>query len=471
MGVQRDPGSFRDPSGYVYLDGGTVWRTVNACAESAYQALSDSGLIRELCDRGLLIDTVEEPAPALDLQRFAGARGEVPKRLLRHPRVPMISYPYEWTFSQLKDAALAHLDLQIAAFDKGFALSDATPYNMQFLGTKVVHIDVLSLRPYREGEIFAGHNQFCRLFLLPLLLEAWQGMPFQPLLRGRIEGIQPTDAINLLPAMKRWLSLRGLLHVTLPARLEKAGSSSRHGEVGKLPTLPKARYRAILTDLRAWVAELRSGRKVPTFWKEYAGANSYSDTMQTVKRQFVADFVAASKPETVWDVGGNTGDYSEVALKTGAKRAVVLDTDLDCLEMAYARRKRDGLDLLPLLLDFADPSPSMGWNQSERLGLKERMNADGVVALAVIHHLAIGRNLPLQSVVNTLVKAGSSGIIEFVPKADPMVRGMLSHREDVFHDYDEEHFRQYLAEAGARIVKEHRFEENGRLLAFFERAP
>lgn len=470
-GPARDEGSFRDPSGYLFYEGDSVVRSINASGEAQFAAVAASGLLADLAAAKLLIPTELENASSDRLRAFAGPRGEVPVRLMRHPRIPFISYPYEWTFAQLKDAALAHLDLQVAALDKGFVLSDATPYNMQFHDGRILHIDVLSLRAYRDGEPWGAYNQFCRQFLLPILVEAWRGLPFQQLLRGKVEGISFPDALTILPKSKLFTSLNGFMHVNLQAKMIAKASSSDKAKDLKPPNLPKSRYRAVLTELRAWISGLKSGRPHSTFWDDYATVNTYSAHMRDVKQAFIADWAGKClQGGAVWDIGGNTGDYSEAALKAGAAAAIVFDADLDSLEKAYERRKSLLPGLLPLLVDIADPSPGMGWRQKERKGLSARSQPNGVMALAVIHHLAIGRNLPLAEIINWFVDTAPNGIIEFVPKSDPMVAEMLLLREDVFSDYDEDHFRQYVA-ARATITREHKFAENGRLMVSYEARP
>ena len=465
----RDSGSFRDPSGHVFVCDERVVRTVNAAALEDFRAVEKNGVVQQLAELGYLIPTRELASQDIDVSTLKGPRGEVPSLVLEHPRLPFISYPYEWTFSQLKDAAIAHLNLQIALIDSNVVLTDATPYNMQFSDSGVFHIDVLSLRPYREGECWIGYNQFCRLFLVPLLMEAWSGVPFQPLLRGAVDGMKLSDAQYLLPARKRFFSINGLLHITMHANAERSGSSSKKAsaKTAERP-IPKSRYRAMLTEMHAWVSSFKTGRKTKSFWSEYADINSYSEQMIDAKKAYVAAFVERSGVGSVWDIGGNTGDFSAVALGAGATRAVVLDGDLDSLEKAYARRKEKSLPLLPLVMDCADPSAPMGWRQQERKGLSQRTNADAVLALAVVHHLAIGRNIPLQEVVDWLVSLAPRGIIEFVPKDDAMVQQMLMLRDVEFTDYDEAAFRSYIGRV-ARIVDEHRVTEKGRLLVTFER--
>lgn len=458
----RDQGSFRDPSGYVFFQGNDVFRSVNRSADAYFKVVLESRVINDLVETGLLLPTEVDPVDAGDLHDFVGARGEIPVRILKHPRIPFISYPYEWTFGQLKDAALAHLDLQIKAFDKGIVLIDATPYNMQFYQGRVVHFDVLSLRPYREDDPWVGYNQFCRTFLLPLLIEAWCGIPFQPMLRGSLDGISFADAVHILPKFKLWTSLNGLMHIAVQAKVIASTSSSSTGREKKSTKLPKNRYKYLLLEMRNWISSLKSGRRISSYWNTYAQINSYSNEMRRVKEQFVSAWAPIIKGGTLWDIGGNTGDYSKCALDAGVASAMVFDSDLDSLEQGYQRSKQ-GLPILPLLVDIADPSPSLGWRQAERGGLNQRIKPDGIMALAVVHHLVIGRNLPFEDVIRWFVETAPHGIIEFVPKSDPMVMQMLNNREDVFHDYDEAHFYQYLR-TYAEVTAEHRFGENGRIL-------
>ncbi|MGI9424416.1 MAG: class I SAM-dependent methyltransferase, partial [Hyphomicrobiaceae bacterium] len=459
----RDSGSFRDPSGHVFLCGERVVRTVNSVGMKNFRNVESTGVLSQLAELGYLIPTRELGPQDIDFSTLTSPRGERPCLAIEHPRLPVISYPYEWTFSQLKDAAITHLDLQIAAFDRNVVLTDATPYNMQFSNNGLLHIDVLSLRPYREGEYWAGYNQFCRLFLMPLLLEAWRGVPLQPLLRGCLDGMQLSDAQYLLPATKRFLSINGFLHITVHANSERSNSSRAKQDIStSARPIPRKRYRAMLTEMREWIKGLQTGRKTKSFWNEYSEVNSYSQHMHDVKKDFVARFVRHFKVVSLWDIGGNTGDFSTVALGEGARHATVIDGDLDSLEQAYARRKDTALHLLPLVMDCADPSACGGWNQQERKGLNQRATADAILALAVVHHLAIGRNIPLQGVIEWLVSLAPRGIIEFVPIDDPMVTQMLMFRDVVFADYDEVKFRSYLGHV-ARIVEEHRFSDNGRL--------
>lgn len=461
----RDLGSFRDPCGYVFRDGRRIVRAVMPRAADSFADVHDSGILKTLSDAGLMLPTLRIAASAEELALYPGARGETAAALYEHPRVPLISYPYEWVFSQLKEAALAHLDAQILALEEGFVFSDATAYNMQFVDGRAVHIDAMSVRRYREGEAWGGYNQFCRQYLLPLLIEAWAGVGFQRLYRGSMAGIAFEDALAILPRRKLMTSMSGFLHVWMHGRAVIKESSNIGRDRAQAAKLPKARYGAILQQMRGFVAGLDSAKRPASYWKTYAAANSYSDGMRDTKLAFVRDWAGAARPGTVWDIGGNTGDFSLAALEAGAERAVILDADADSLEAAWRTRTKKGhKGLMPLYMDLGDPSPDMGWQQRERKGLGARAGgADGMIALAVIHHMCIAGNLPLEEVVDWFLSLAPTGVIEFVPKQDPMVQGLLEVREDVFDDYTTERCRALIA-AKATITSEHVFEENGRTL-------
>ena len=457
-----DPGSFRDPGGRVYSDGARIVRMVNKPNAQAYEQARDSGLLARLAERDLLLGSEERD------RKLAGAAAKGAVHLLEHPRIPFISYPYEWSASLLRKAALHHLDTQLEALQRGFTLSDATAYNVQFVGPKPVFIDHLSFRPYRDGEIWIGHRQFCMQFLNPLILWSRLGIAPNSWYRGSQEGIAPEDLAPLLRTRDR-LSWTILTHVIAQAALQKR--SVRSGTTAgqhRSAKLPKASFQGMLEGLRGFIAGTAPKREA-TVWGDYAGNNSYGDAEAQAKRAFVQDMAAAVEPGLMFDLGCNSGDYSIAALEAGAGYVVGFDFDFGALEIALSRAEQGGHNFLPLWLDAANPSPSQGWGQSERKGLKERSNANAVVALAFIHHIAIGKNVPLDMVIDWIIDMAPNGIIEFPPKSDPMVQCLLSQRDDIFPDYTEEAFRAAV-ERRARIVSEKHLTPGGRLLVRYQRA-
>ncbi len=458
-----DAGSFRDPGGQIYARGGEIYRAVMGKAAGEFAAFRESGLLDRLIQKGTLVSTCEVNATVL------AKTGVDPSLVLHHQRVPFISYPYEWSFSLLKAAALLHLNVQIDALRGGFSLSDSTAYNVQFNGLKPVFIDVLSFRKYVEGEIWSGHRQFCEQFLNPLLLRAFFGIPHNAWFRGNLEGIETAMLARMMPWWRN-LSFNVLSHVTLQARLQSTAIADNGKSVAraKAVKLPKLNYERLLLSLRDWISGLQPKDTGQTVWQHYAENTTYDSAEQKAKKRFVAAFCEKVKPAQLWDIGCNTGDYSEVALSSGAKQVIGFDFDQGALERAYARAKAKSLNFLPLFQDGANPSPNQGWANAERKSVLGRSGAQAVVALAFEHHLAIGRNIPLPGVVDALVKLAPAGVIEFVQKQDPTVQQLLALREDIFPDYTISAFEAAL-KSRARIVKQETVSVSGRTLYWFDR--
>ncbi len=459
--LSRIAGSFRDPAGHVFEEDGSVFRAVAKVAARDYEAARDARIFEDLVRDKRLVDLSEvEPA------RFR-TQENAPAYLLKHSRLPYISYPYEWSFSLLRDAALFPLDLHLSLLDRGFTLSDASAYNVQFVGPNPIFIDHLSIRPYRDGEFWAGHRQFCEQFLNPLLLRSLFGVPHNAWYRGNLEGI-PVDDLAKLLRFRHKLSWGLLTHVVLPNRFQQSAGKMEDVSKVKERRLPLVGHKGMLGQLSRWIARLTPDRIGTTVWGDYASTNTYTTEEEARKRQFVGDFVKSTSPKSVIDLGCNTGDYSKVALESGAERALGFDFDQQALDRAHRRAKEQSLNFLPLFLDAKNPSPDQGWLQSERRGHIERAKADAVLALAFEHHLAIAHNVPLDQVVSWISGLAPTGVVEFVPKEDPTVRRMLSLREDIFPDYAKETFEAALARI-AHIGRKAVVSESGRTLYVFDR--
>ena len=455
------PGSYRDPSGHVFLHQGRVFRTITKRGYDAFQAVEETGLLTELVEKKLLV-----PWWDVDKNEFEQTDPNI-LRVLEHTLLPFISYPFEWSFSALRNAALLHLDVHLMALAKGITLSDASAFNVQFNGPKPIFIDHLSFRPYENGEFWKGHSQFCEQFLNPLLLQSQIGIPHNAWYRGSPEGIPSASLASILPFRSR-IKLQVLTNIILPVWFERRSRSS--SEVSKSvskKSLPLSGFKNMLVGLRNFIASLKPTNQA-TVWKEYAENNSYATDEAKAKTRFIHDFCSTVKPEIIWDMGCNTGEYSKAALEGGAQMAIGYEYDTGALEGAYARAVQEQLNFLPLHLDATNPTPSQGWNQKERAGFAERRNADSVMALALVHHLAIGRNIPLPSVVDWLVGHAPQGVIEFIPKKDPMVQELLSLREDIFDHYTDEIFDKSIAQH-AHVVREETVTNSGRRLVWFKR--
>jgi ribosomal protein L11 methylase PrmA len=460
-----DAGSFRDPAGHLYELNGRIFRTITARAASDYELVRESGFLSRITDEGWFVGASEVDPSVIS---------PVPENVryvVEHPRVPFVSYPYEWSFSALKAAALLHLDLHIEALKQKITLSDATAYNVQFIGTRPVFIDLLSMRPYRDGEFWLGHRQFCEQFLNPLLLRALFGIPHNSWYRGSLEGIPPGELSPLL-SLRHKLSWRVLSHVVLPARFQNTsvtkGNSNKRLHKVKERKLPRGAYAGMLKQLRNWIAKLDPKHVGRTVWSDYAETHTYGSDEDAKKRRFVSEFIDKVKPKMLWDMGCNTGEYAEVALNAGAEYVVGFDSDQGALDAAFARSQAKTLNFLPLYLDAANPSPDQGWALEESKSLDLRANANAIFALAFEHHLAIARNVPLPRVVGWLTELAPAGVIEFVEKSDPTVQKMLALREDIFDEYGQEQFVSALKSC-ARVVKRETVSASGRQLFWYER--
>lgn len=423
--------SFRDPSGFVFREGGVVYRQVQQRYAPHYDALMQGGLYAELTKAGLLLPHDEVPA-----------RSPVPGayKTLRPRQLPFISYPYEWCFGQLKDAALLTLDIHARALKAGMVLKDASAYNVQFVDGKPVFIDTLSFEKRREGEPWIAYGQFCKHFLAPLALMAKTDVRLSQLLRNHIDGVPLDLASRLLPGRTKWSPGLGI-HLHLHARTQ-ARFAGQPSAKARVPTISLNGLRAVADNLAATVRGL-DWKPGGTEWYDYYEANNnYGDAGLKEKERLVAEFLDAAKPALVWDLGGNTGRFSRIAAAHGAQ-AVCWDIDPGCVEANYRHvRQHRETGVLPLQLDLTNPSPALGWAHAERDALADRGPADVVLALGLIHHLAIPNNVPLELIAAYFARLARKLIIEFVPKQDSQVEKLLATREDIFPAYDEAGFER-----------------------------
>ena len=359
--------------------------------------------------------------------------------------MPFVSYPYEWPFSMLRDAALLQLELLRAALAEDMIPKDASPYNVQWQGTSPVFIDVGSFEALPEGEPWAGYRQFCCLNLFPLMVQAYAGLAFQPLLRGSLEGIEPAEARAILRG--RHTFRRGVFaHVALHARLER-----RESDRDTRTEVKRAGFRKELIDANAarlekLVRRLDWGAS-ETAWSGYGERSHYEAAELERKDRFVREACAAREWELAWDLGCNDGRYSRIAAEH-ARYVVAVDGDHATAEALF-RNLRDAGErrILPLVMDLADPSPARGWRGLERTRLEDRGKPDLVLCLALLHHLSIGANVPLPQVVEWLASLGGTLVVEFCDRDDEMVKRLLSRKRDGANpDYDKERFEAALSE-------------------------
>jgi hypothetical protein len=428
----------------VVLTGEKVLRAVSPEGAADWELLSQSGLLDELVERGEVVGTREIDAGQLNGDTELLPTGVA--RVLEHDRIPFVSYPYEWPFSMLKDAALLQLDIAAEAIDRGLMLKDATPYNVQFEGSRPVFIDFGSFEKLPEGEPWVGYRQFCMLCLYPLMFQAHKDLPFHPWLRGSIDGIQPIDAIKVFSLRDR-LKPGVFFHTSLHARFDRSAKRSGPGSADKNRKKPEVKPRALksqMESMRRLVGKLR-WKAGETAWSGYRQDNTYSDDDDRAKQDFVAQVVQAGRPTLTWDMGCNDGAYSRIAAEA-SDRVVAFDFDHATVEALYRALKEEGNEkILPLVGNLADPSPGLGWRGVERRTLDDRGTPDLMLALALIHHVSISANIPIADFLDWTAGLGSTLMIEFPKRTDPMVEALLANKQDGANpDYDLEYFEREL---------------------------
>lgn len=432
----RIAASFRDPNGFIFKQDGILYRQINQSYASEYSLLMESGLYARLIKAGLLIPHKESSVPPVEpVQGF---------KVIQPEYVPFISYPYEWSFGLLKEAALATLSIQKRALKAGMTLKDASAYNIQFVGGRAVLIDSLSFDIYHEGEPWVAYRQFCQHFLAPLALMAYTDIRLNQLLRVYIDGVPLDLASRLLPFRSR-LDFGLLTHVHLHARLQKQSANPTAQTKGSSGKVTKQAMQGLIESLEATIRKL-NWKPAGTEWGDYYNITNYSDTAFQHKQSLISSWISRVAPKLVWDLGANDGTFSRLA---GDRDILAISYDIDpaAVEQNYQQVKaKKERNIIPLLLDLTNPSPAIGWHNRERDSLLNRAPADLVLALALIHHLAISNNVPLPQLADFFADAGKWLVIEFVPKSDSQVQKLLSSRKDIFSNYTRESFEDAFQE-------------------------
>ncbi len=428
--------SFRDPSGFLFSRAGNLYRQVNQAYRADYDRLMASGLYQELVKSGQMVPHQEVDVPA--------EAPELAYKLIQPERLPFISYPYEWSFSQLKDAALATLAIQKAALEKGMSLKDASAYNIQFHHGRPTLIDTLSFEAYLEGQPWTAYRQFCQHFLAPLALMAYVDVRLSQLLRTYIDGVPLDLASKLLPRRTK-MNLSLATHIHLHAATQQRYSDRAVSQADLKRRMSKIAFLGLIDNLETSVRRL-SWKPAGTEWGDYYTDTNYSPAALEHKKQIVAGFLDRIQPGTLWDLGANTGLFSRLASDRGIY-TLAFDIDPAAVELDYRACQQSGeKNLVPLVMDFTNPSPSIGWRNSERDSLVERGPAEAAMALALVHHLAISNNVPLPLLARFFKDIAHWLIVEFVPKTDSQVQRLLATREDIFPDYTFSGFERAFGE-------------------------
>ncbi|MCB0323826.1 MAG: hypothetical protein KDD69_09645 [Bdellovibrionales bacterium] len=461
---KRHPASYRDPSGFVFIEGDRLLRQVNSCYLETYQQAKGSGLYQELHQRGWLVSHEEASQTADAL-------------VLAPEVVEFVTYPYEWSFPQYRDAALLTLDIQAKALDYGMVLKDASMFNVTFHRGAPIFLDTLSFHPYREGEPWHAFSQFLEHFLAPLLLAQYLGPEALGSMSRYMEGLPLATALRMLPWRAR---LRPLVfsNILLPQRYqrrhEQTGGRRQTGDEGAKATLSRRALNDIIRNLQESLANLETDEV--SEWGQYYCETNYSAAAFEAKKRLVAEWVAELRVKRVWDIGGNDGTFSRIL---GPQVESILCSDADAVAVGKGYRRDAASDrsrVLQFVADITKPSPGIGWMNIERTSLLSRLaefDVDLVLALAVIHHLTLQANLPFETTAEMFARFGKYLLIELPTERDSKVVDMLDAKRafrSQFEFYCQENFeRRYLRYFS--IVKTERLPDSERMLYLMERRP
>lgn len=436
--------SFRDPAGFIFTRDGTLYRQINACAKADFLHLHESGLYKRLIEKRLLVPHEEVDGKSL-------TAGPDVFRVIRPERVAFISHPSEWSFGQLRDSALATVEIQSLAMDHGMRLKDASAYNIQLHHGRPTLIDTLSFEIADGTQPWPAYHQFCKHFLAPLALMSRCDIRLGGLLQTNLDGI-PLDLASRLLPWRSWLSFQLLMHLHLHARAQSSLSSdATPSATGR--TISTNAARGILDGLKSAVEGL-SWTPAGTTWFDYYQKTNYSAEGLADKTRLVETFIDRASPKTVWDLGANTGVFSRLAARRGIP-TVAWDIDPAAVELNYRTAREKGeTGIHPLLLDLTNPTPAFGWNHTERASFADRGPVDLAMALALIHHLVIGNNLPLERVADFFARICRHLIIEFVPKEDSQVQRLLAVRKDIFPGYVQQTFETVMEKRFLLVSRE-----------------
>lgn len=431
---QKLPSSFRDPSGHVFFHKNTLYRQINPIYQNHYEALMRSGLYKKLVREKLLI-----PHTEIDNTKI---RTKNAYKIIKPEKIPFISYPFEWCFSQLKDAALTTLAIQKRSLDFDISLKDASAYNIQFRKGKPILIDTLSFERYQKGKPWIAYRQFCQHFLAPLALMSYTDVRLNQLLRLYIDGV-PLDLASTLLPFRAWLKLSLFSHIRLHSKSQKyfADKTKKPFSWSSGTGVSRLGLLGLIDSLESAVKKLKLSKQ-KTQWSNYYQETNYTKKAFEDKKRVVAKLLHKLQSDSIWDLGANTGIFSRIAASQGVY-TISIDSDPLAVELNYLEcQKRNEKNILPLVANLTNPSPAIGWENQERSSLINRGPADLVLALALVHHLAIGNNLPFAKIARFFSLVGKSFIIEFIPKEDSQCQRLLSRREDIFTGYTRQGFEK-----------------------------
>jgi hypothetical protein len=428
----RDPSSYRDPSGHIFVENGVVRRQINPSYFPQYDKLMTSGLYASLSHSSLLV-------------KHKLINDASDRKVIEPAQLSFVSYPYEWSFSQLRDAALLTLSVHLAALNYGMVLKDATAFNVQFVDAKPLFIDTLSFDFYRDGAPWAAYGQFCRHFLAPLLLMNYVSSDLNRLQALFLDGVPLEVASAMLP-------LRTHVNPQVKANIHMHARSLRKYKEfasSKQPRLALTTQKNIVKSLKGFIQEMRP--EAQSEWGDYYSLANYDDDAFQFKEQTVSRWVRETGVKKLWDIGGNDGHFSRL-VQDLCKEILCTDIDPVAVDKNYRLcRERSETKIIPLVVDYTNPTPGLGFANSERTDLQTRVRQfapDCILSLALIHHLCISNNCSFEMLAESFNSMARHLIIEFVHPSDSWAEKLLRSKRDarhLFNSYNKQHFESVFS--------------------------
>lgn len=423
------PSSFRDPSGFVFKKDFEVYRQINKSYAGQYDHLMESGLYQKLINKNLLIPH-HETKVVNDNNIY---------KIIKPSQIEFISYPYEWSFSQLKDAALLTLEIQRTSLEFGMTLKDANAFNIQFHKGKPVLIDTLSFEYYVEGKPWLAYAEFCRYFLAPLALMTYKDVRLNKLLQVFLDGI-PLDLTTKLLPLRSFLNSGLLLHIYVHSWSYRTYKDRAIEEFSKKRFNIRS-FKGLIHSLKQSIENLKwNSKKKENDWSNYYESSAVNPEYLEHKKSLLLEYVREINPKYIWDLGSNIGSISRLIPEAFI---VSIDNDPDCVEKNYRdAKKNQEINILPLIIDINNPSPAIGWKNKERLSFLEREKPEMIFALGILHHLVVSNNLTFAHVASLFKGICNYLIIEFIPKEDNNFQRLIRNKIDILYEYSQENFER-----------------------------
>lgn len=459
--IKKDPSSFRDNKATVYNVSGKIFRKIDKSLNINFDEFLNSNFYKKNLNK--IINTTLLDYKVL---KNYSIPHEVKFEWLEHEKLEHLIYPYELTFNQLKDSAILFLDLYLDALEESYDIIDASAYNIQFKYNNPIFIDIGSFARIKDNSEILWHKQFCENYLAPLLIKSKADINFNDIFKGNLDGVDLKLASKILP-ISTYFDFNILANIHLHSLLNSKISSSTHIKKKKIKTkkLSKEQKILIVKGLKKNINKLKS--KNSSYWSTYSKINSYSDNEYIEKEKYLSEFIKSQKITSVLDIGCNDGHFSNICFKNNVNKVVGIDNDIDSLDQAYLKFKKKKLNFYSIYQNFSNPSSGIGWNNKERSSFTERFKDkfDGVICLALIHHICIGKNVPVEMFIEYLGNFSNNFLLEFVSKEDEMVLNLLKNKESLTRYYNLDYLKKTISK-NYRIISENKITDNRTLIHF-----